>query len=239
MYAIKDYNPILFRRYIHTTSSMNIPNQQYRSYIASSYYGIEKAIQERSSNFGKEYAMLIAADYIVHIQVSDVVQGIDSTFRSRDEFVNVAASVIEKVKGQYLPVHCIYPQITNPKGEGVLSGYENGSTTATCIKFGHPKIWPAGVETDGDVSRVLGEIRPAQTGEEYIVFLRQVAISDTLDVIAPLNTFEAAGGLFRIVSGKVEDPSNFWGLGTSPTVADFKQHIATLIQNIKSWQPPQ
>ncbi len=89
------------------------------------------------------------------------------------------------------------------------------------------------------IKHIEGEIRPAEIGEEYIVFLTYLAITDTTDILVPLNTFEANGGLFRIVDGKVEDPSNVFGLGTSPTVANFKQHLATLIQNIKSWQAPQ
>ncbi len=240
MYAMKDYNPILFRRYIHTSSFMDIPNVQYQSYVASSYYGIEDELKKRIDEFGRGYAMLVAADYILHIEVADVAEGIDSTFSSRTLNYNVAASVLGKIKGQYLPVHCVYPHQANPKRERVLGGYENGSTSATCIKFGHPKRWPAIVETDGDVIKhIEGEIRPAEIGDEYIAFLTLMAIDESTDSIFPLNTFEANGGLFRIVDGKVEDPSNVFGLGTAPTVADFKQHLATLIQNIKSWQAPQ
>ena len=249
LYAIKDYNPILFRRYTNTLREREMYEQVFRSYSAGYSRFATNALMRECREFGIGYAVLSIADYVLHIQVGDVVVGNDPvrirrsvfdgsepeviTYLDNPDFtdprINVAASVKEKIKGQYLPVHCVQDSEVYETTDG---RHENGSATATCIKFMYPKNW-----MDDNALKEDG-LRPVQAGEEYIVCLMYQPVNDSTDVIMPFG-LDSIYGLFRVVDGRVEDPSNIWGLGTSPTLMDFRQRLVDMIRDIKEWSSPQ
>ena len=83
-------------------------------------------------------------------------------------------------------------------------------------------------------------VRTVQPGEEYYMFLTQVAIDDTMDYLLPMGHYEKTGGFFKIANGKVEDEGNFWGLGELPTEESFKKLLEekAAVQYLDSWDNP-
>lgn len=227
MYAVMDYSPKLLMRYMTTTRD-SIPGGRYMSFPANSYYGTEFAILQRMNEFGKNYAMLLKTHYIFRITVDTVVTGIDTTYSAPKPWVNVSCTVQEKIKGKILPNNCSYDADKTDKQ--ILTINEN------CLNFGYPMNWMTGVGFFEDRGVNTGtNIRTLQKGEEYYVFLEQISLWKLYDYLTPTHQFEATGGLFKIIDGKVEDPSNFWGLGTNPTETDFHNNLLNLISNIKGW----
>lgn len=234
MYAVVDYNPVLFHRYIVTTrDSAWSGNSAYKSYPAELYYGVldKEIIGRRLGSFGLDYAMLLSADYILHVRISDKRMAMDSSSVPK-MYVGAACEVLEIFKGQHLPDNCYYPAAVEVGGQAALGGSD-------CIKFGYPRDWPtrAGIFLQNVPDTVSGcaTMREVQQGEEYIVFLGLGASDEYTQLVYPVNSFERAGGLFRIVNGKVEDPSNFWGLGTQPSLQDFRSHLLQKINDVKTW----
>ena len=71
--------------------------------------------------------------------------------------------------------------------------------------------------------------------EEYYVFLKLTMIQDNVDMLNPVRNFESTGGLFQVMDGKVQDPDNFWGLGTIVEEIEFVNNIKKLKTEIESW----
>ncbi|MDP2364813.1 MAG: hypothetical protein Q8M94_13730, partial [Ignavibacteria bacterium] len=196
---------------------------------ANSYYGTEFAILQRMIEFGKNYAMLMKTHYIFRITVDTVVTGIDTTYSAPQPWVNVSCTVQEKIKGKILPNNCHY----DVDRTMVI---DTNTINPNCLNFGYPMNWMTGVGFFNDRGPNTGTyIRTAQAGEEYYVFLEQLSLRKFADYLTPTRQFEATGGLFKIVNGRVEDPSNFWGLGTNPTEQEFLSKLNELISNIKAW----
>jgi len=227
MYAVTDYSPNLMRRYMTTTRD-SIPGGRYMSFPANSYYGLQWALEKRLNEFGKNYAMLLMTHYICRVIIDTVVSGIDTTYSNPIPWVNVSCTVQEKIKGQILPNNCHYD--ADRSANQILTINEN------CLNFGYPLNWLTGVGFNDDRDVNTGTyIKTVQTGEEYYVFLEQLSLWKFYDYLTPTRQFEASGGLFKIANGRVEDPSNFWGLGTNPTEQEFLSKINELINNIKAW----
>ncbi len=239
MYAVADYDPRLFRRYIYSTNdsvTMPIdPNSKYISWPANSYYGIEHAIiNERLDEFGKDYALLMISHYILRVEIDSVVTGLDTTVNNPKPWVNVACSVTHKIKGQIIPSNCKYESDIgiidkSGKSDNILVDPSN------CLNFGYLENWPTGGGYSDRPLRTGTRMRTLAKGDEYFVFLIHVSLRDNADILIPVHLLEANGGLFRISNGLVEDPSDIWGLGTSPTVADFLTRINSKIATIKTW----
>src|SRR5207249_7295878 len=97
---------------------------------------------------------------------------------------------------------------------------------ASCLNFGYGKD----SETGGDYSDVHGRkswLGTAAPGEEYFLFLSLSTLDFKNDLLTPERGLDSAGGMYRIVDGRVMDSSNFWGAGTTPTVAAFRERLQT------------
>jgi hypothetical protein len=71
---------------------------------------------------------------------------------------------------------------------------------------------------------------------EYIVFLSFAqACSDSLHTYHILSTFgerSSSNNIYPIIDGRVQDPDNDFGLGTTPTVVEFKTALRQKISTI-------
>lgn len=228
MYALTDYSPNLMRRYMTTTRD-SIPGNHYLSFPANSYYGLQRALERRLDEFGKDYGMLLMTHYILRVIIDTTVAGIDTTYGKPLPWMNVSCTVQDQIKGKILPNNCNYND--NKKVSTLIS--------EACLNFGYPINWMTGGGFNNEKPQNTGTyINEVKSGEEYYVFLTQLSLWENADILVPLHAFESSGGLFKILDGHVSDPDNFWGLGTNPLETEFKTHLDSLISNISTWWIP-
>ncbi len=229
MYAVTEYSPKLLRNYMFVTRDI-LQTGHYLSFPANSYYGLNHAIQSRINEFGKDYAMLCLAHYILRVRVDQVISGVDTTYPGEPiPWTNVSCTVIQRIKGIYLPNNCKY-EAKREKSDKIQVVGDN------CLNFGYPTFWNTNTGFDSQRGKNTSTtMRMVNPGEEYYVFLVQMAYNDNADVLVPVNQLETSGGLFKISNGMVEDESDFWGLGKNPMDADFYTYIMNLIKNLKLW----
>ncbi|TAL68680.1 MAG: hypothetical protein EPN82_10405 [Bacteroidetes bacterium] len=227
LYSVCDYNPTLLRSYINTLRD-SFPGPTFKSSPSNTYYKTQQEISKRINEFGKDFAFLIVSHYILRIRVDSVVVGVDTTFNETMNWVNVASTVLEKIKGIYLPENCHYDN--NKINNAILDSYQ-------CLLFGYPFEAKTGPR-DEVYEYPPGIIRTVVKGEEYFVFLEHISMQKGTDYIHPVYKFEQSGGLFKIENENVLDPSNFWGLGTQPSIEDFRNNLNDKISIIKHWWIP-
>lgn len=218
MYAMADYDPILLMRHFVSSRDSTYPNANYQSYPANSYFPVLMEIYKRQEAFGKHYGMLIGAAYVLHVRVTDVRQGIDSTMYGHDrENINVACEVVEVFKGHKLPNNCAPQQNTSKRG------HEKPLAQSTCLIYG---------------SSPDSKAKMPQVGDEMIIFLDLVVEKKNIFSIRPNGSFnKTMCGRFLVRNGRVEDPDNVWGLGTTPTLETFRSTLLQHISDIYSWKP--
>jgi hypothetical protein len=216
IYGMGDYNPILLLRHFTSTLDSSFPNERYASYPANTYYNILRVIDERRNEFGKDNALLIISSYILHVRATATITGMDTSFGSPTPHTTIACDIIETFKGKVSPNNnCKPPALINGKEENTLS-------SPGCVVYGQP----------------YNEHQPnrayiPQTGDEYIVCL---FLLPSFEHGARLQPFNINEGVFRIVGDKVEDPNNVWGLGTKPSLADFRKNLLDKISEVKNWK---
>lgn len=210
IYGMADYDPLLLLRHFTSTLDSSFPNKQYRSYPANFYFNLLLEVQKRKEEFGKVHALLTLSSYVLHVRVTDVRSGIDSSLKPINR-VNVACTVVESFKGKTLPDNCRFAATTNDKRESTLA-------SPSCLVYGHT---------------AHGYIPKA--GEEFLIFLFIQPTTKEYAILYPMIGSEATGGRFQIADGKVNDPSNFFGLGTNPSLSDCKATLHKAIQDIRSW----
>jgi hypothetical protein len=218
VYAMADYDPILLKRHFLSTMDSAYPNGKYQSYPANTYYSVMREVYDRRQTFGTDYAMLIMADYVLHIRVIDVRSGIDSTMfpPGRNEQTNVACEVVEIFKGRHLPNNCS-PAFHNTQG---TEKYESPLSPPPCFIYGHHTRYEQYIPKRGD---------------EMVILLNIATKKDKICLIYPLIGVEKTGGRFFIRNGQVEDPDNIWGLGGTPSFESFRSNLLQKITTIRSW----
>lgn len=236
LYAMVDYDPVLYYRYgitVNRELDWKLPSQG-RSMSPFTVETkllsrIQKEIAQRNP-FPRDYGLLLAAPYVLHIRVDDVVIGEDTTRESPTTFVNVACSVLEVFKGQKLPSNCFYPATAAQDNTQQFSA-------TPCLLFGYPKGWLTNAGFS-DTPSSGTTMRTAKPGEEYIVFLQLYALTLESNYLIPVTRFEPSGGMFLIQNGTVHDPGNTFGLGTQSSLQAFKQRLLERIYDIKHWWLP-
>jgi hypothetical protein len=234
-YAMIDYNPVLFQYYGITVNRQlwnNNPALTYSDSPLSVLTTLKSRLQLEAGTFrtiSKDYVLLVTAPYILHIRISDVVRGRDTTFSRPTSYINVACNVLETIKGQHLPSNCFYT--------AAVVGKQTPESVPPCLLFGYPEGWTTAAGFS-DIPSSASTVKTVQAGEEYFAFLGFGAITVQDNYLTIIPNFEPAGGLFQIKDGRVNDPGNFWGLGTAPTVQQFRDNLTSKINDIKSWWLP-
>lgn len=234
-YAMIDYNPVLFQYYGITVNRQmwdEDPSRTYSDSPLSILTILKGRLQLEAGTFrtiAKDDVLLVTAPYILHIKVTDVVVGRDTTRSSPARWVNVACTVLETIKGQHLPSNCFYP--------AAVAGEQTSKSTPSCLLFGYPEGWGTAAGFS-DLPSSSSRVQTVKAGEEYFVFLGFGAITVQDNYLTIIPNFEPAGGLFQIQDGYVSDPGNFWGLGTKPPVRQFRDNLTSKIADIKSWWLP-
>ena len=230
MYAVSDYSALLFRSYA-TAIWDSADNQRYMSQPANSYYATLHEVLKRKNEIGRNFCLLLQANYIYKVIIDSVVTGTDTTYDKPMEWANVSCTIIERIKGVYSPDNC---HLGNPAPRTNIEGQ-----TDECLLFGYPSNFKTGpVADEENNSNEIGEYWLLEKGEEYIVFLEHLRIEESIDMITAVSELEATGGLFRINNGIVEDVSGVFGIGTSPTENEFMNKLYGDINIIKHWWLP-
>ena len=218
MYAMADYDPILLNRHFLSTMDSSFPNATYHSYPANFYFPILQEINKRKNEFGRDYSMLVQSNYVLHVRVTDVRGGIDSTLFEPDhktDNINVVCEVIEIFKGQRLPDNCaLVPHDIKHTGDEAIQH-------SRCIIY-------------GEIPQP--NMQKVQVGDEMIIFLNLVLERDNIWGLHPRYGSDRTGGRFLIRNGKVEDPDNIWGLGINPPAEEFRSILLKKINDIRTWQ---
>ena len=213
MYAMTDYDPILLNRHFLSTKDSSFPNVNYQSYYANSYFTVMTEIDKRQQEFGRDYGMLVIADYVLRLRVLDVRSGIDTTHRNNARWTNVACEVREIFKGHRLPNNCGLPYPVQIEGKDIQPG--------PCLIYGH--------------RTTSGPQYVPQPGDEIIVFLNLVIDKGNMYMVYPRFGSNITGGRFIIRNGRVDDPDNTWGLGPNPTLEEFRTTLLKKVDDIRSW----
>ena len=219
-YALSDYDDLLFQEYRgdaeHVDSAYHIPP----GIVTIALDQREKAILGPRD----KRILLAHAGPILHVRV----------ISASTEFDSVAS-----IPYHPLAQECIQATILDTiKGKHFLS-YPVGDGPEYMVEFSFSPLWPKGfrhadlaTNVDYTVDSNLVNPCPACFGttsavvdSEYIVFLGS-AYLDYNGTYAyydywPLHNYEPEGGILPIVGGNVQDPSNYWGYGTSVPLATF------------------
>ena len=227
MYSVADYSPLLLMRYINNIRDSSREGR-YKSSPAVSYFNLEEQLIERRDELGRDYAMVLTSQYIYKVRIDSVVVGIDTTFRKPKDWVNAACTVLDTIKGQYLPCNC-KETLPENKVNKQLSNADN------CLIFSYPLNRITGTRGSAYDSDNIDRIKTVQKGEIYYIFLEHVSLRKGTDYIHPSYYHEETGGLFLVDDDVVIDNFNFWGLGTEPEINDFHNNLLFIINKIKSW----
>lgn len=230
-YAVADYNPVLLRSFIQTSNKMHNVYQQTKPVYA--YSTVQEAVFRKIHSFGRDYSMLLLADYVYRVRVTDVVTGTDTLYSIPKRVVNVACRIEEVFKGQHWVGNC-----NTVHAPAMATGTTHSTDPlGRCLIFHflhNARTGPLDLASIEDTV-YTGIYTTPQVDEEYIVFLDISRLTEEADTITPLGIIEATGGLFRITDGMVADPSNIWGLGTSPALTAFRQRLTDRINDILHW----
>lgn len=213
IYGMGDYDPVLLLRHFTSTLDSSFPNERYASYPANTYYNILRVIDQRKNEFGRDNALLVISSYILYVRATATATGMDSSFPRPTGWTNITCDIVETFKGKVPPNNNCTPQaLIDGKTENILA-------SPGCVVYG----------------QLYDEYRPhldyiPKIGDEYIICL---FLSPSFEHGAQLEPFNE--NVFRIVDGKVEDPDNVWGLGVSPSLADFRKNLLDTINEIKNW----
>lgn len=222
-YTIMDYNPILFEQFRRYNNPLR-RSAPMRSAVFEKL--IEKIKATSTSPFIE--TLLCQSSIIAHIMVTD-------TFRTRDAALTnhiVTSTILDTIKGRILP-QCLnfYPH------PNVIAT----ETHSSCLQFVYPLEWqrlPFNSKVVASASTMVdsASVPWVRKDTEYIVFLTFAqACSDSLHTYHILSTFgerSSSNNIYPIIDGKVQDLDNDFGLGTSPTVVEFKNALRQKISTI-------
>lgn len=231
-YKMVDYNPVLFERF----RRYNDTHRRYALDRSEVFYKLYKKVEKTSPNPFME-TLICQSSIIAHILVTDTVSLIDTSNSTHFVTPAVTAIVLDTLKGRVLPP-CInfYPAEKRQENTPLPL-----MTSNSCLQFSYMLDWqriPFGsnIVYSGETMMDENGVPWVQKDKEYIVFLNfGAACSDSLYTYHDLGIFgirSSSNNIYRIANGKVLDPENDFGLGTTPTVADFKNALRQKIHSI-------
>ncbi|HZV12468.1 MAG TPA: hypothetical protein VFA55_04585 [Candidatus Kapabacteria bacterium] len=220
LWYMDDYNPTIFYQYCRYGNRVN---RAYKSAPDVFFYAIGRA-HLLTGDSGHMEMRLDASSHVYHIRIISIQNNGD---RSSDWYSKcITATVVDTFKGKtWLPG-------------------DDTSSVAPCISFTIlPKkqcpekyVLPKDqqlIDPNGHIIKTYGDFS-WQVGSEYEIFLNQDIYSDSTNdyfTYMPL-TLEPQGGVYPIINDKVQDYTNYFGMGTSVAVADFEKKIRQTIASI-------
>jgi hypothetical protein len=236
-YKMLDYNPLLFEQFRRYNDSQ----RRYASARTNVFQQLLNKIVEVSPAPFVE-TLLCQSSIIAHINVVDTFRVVDGSGGGSSILTihTVTATVTDTIKGQVFP-HCINFLPLNINKEDHSDTFQSNILPANCLQFTYALEWPRIPFNNKVITTEQRMVDPAgspwvKTGKEYIVFLNfSQACSDenySYHILSAFGTRSSANNIYPISNGRVEDPNNDFGLGTAPTVSDFKSALQQKIHQI-------
>ncbi|MBK7033471.1 MAG: hypothetical protein IPH49_09435 [Ignavibacteria bacterium] len=220
---LTDYNPLALLRHANTT--------EYRPY---SHYrdiriGIAGAIEQYSPSKSLD-AALTSSDYIALVTVNDTVGLIDTGAKIARTVRVVSSTVDSAVYGRVFPA-------CDQQHMATTSEHER-----RCLTFNvhFETIYKARSEKNLPRDAITIASKMPLPGRQYLVFLFLYPVCRDADTayisIRPASWIGSECGVFEVVDSKVVDTTDYFGLGTNPSVNDVISIINSRIRQIVSYQ---
>ena len=232
-YYTLDYDPILFEKTIwYQDSTFKTPPQVFPDLI---YNQANKV----SDHPFLDYALL-RSSYIMHVLVNDTlnITNTNEEDNSAGRFiVIVTTQIVDTIKGKIIP-ECI-PRVGHTFNNGRkeiprIQIAEPGD----CFQFHYCPEWQRGGPLGPSLHDDNG-LPWIKTGQEYIVFLdigERCLDSNYVNYQVRSTGHDSYTFLmYPIIDGKVYDPQNEFGFGTSLTPDEFKNALRQRISEIKNY----
>src|ERR1700733_3890151 len=191
-------------------------------------------------------AALINANIIADVLVTDTIGGIDSTALYAKNMVLVTCSILDSIKGKYVPA-C--PELLKSQKKGAspqlltptpFPTYAVSAAPGTYIQFEYCLEWRRTSSTTGDVGIGTNPLYDSINGtwikpdSEYIVFLnfQGLGSNSTGFNFATWPILQGScAGMYPVRGGLVYDPNDDYGIGASSglTVSVWKSRLRARI----------
>ena len=245
-YIMNDYNPLLYINTIHYSDNYLINPKNIRTIVLNRVREV--------SDLPYLDELLLNSDFIYHIRVTDTLRRIDPSYNNSEDLqAIVTGEILDVIKGKVIPgckdISIHYDNSLNKNNDQKLQSVT--ATTGQCIQFEYMLDWHREKSSWDDISSTLlndsGKIlTPIMQdtngvpwvikGKEYIVFLHQLIICSDSQysyfTIIPYVLPSSTCNIYPIENGNVNDPGNELGIGTNPSVIEFKNHIRNRINFI-------
>lgn len=243
-YKMLDWNPMLFQSYIKNTDYSKLPLPIIQEEIVEKYFNISPS---------RGNTLVALSYFIYHIRVLDTLRFFDSTSVTFQRGLKCYSEILNIHKGNILESNCNI-QENNLSVKNI--GYSNDTLQITnpILCFDIRLDWHRG-EVPGDVVLTGIDNYPwsgikekmvdsldvpwMKANQEYIVFLKPVLIeyneSYNSYQLFPVDFNSLTKGIYPIIDGYVQDPSNDFGLGTSVPYLEFIQNLNNIVSEIKNY----
>ncbi len=243
-YKMLDWNPMLFQSYIKNTDYCKLPLPIIQDEIVEKYFNISPS---------RGNSLVALSYFIYHIRVLDTLRFIDSTSFTYQRGLKCYSEILNIHKGNILESNCnIQENNLSVKNNDIYNDSLQINNPILC--FDIRLDWYRG-EDIGDVVLIGNDNYPwcrikekmvdslnipwIKSNQEYIVFLKPVLIDyhDNYNKyqLFPVDCNSLTKGIYPIINGYVQDPSNDFGLGTSVPYLDFIQNLNNIINEIKNY----
>jgi hypothetical protein len=193
-------------------------------------YGIGASIEKHSPNKNLD-AAISSSDYISLITVNDTSNVIDTGAKIARTVRIASSSVDSAIYGKVFPA-CDMQYLT-----------ETTQSSPKCLTFNvqfenfYRARYQKQLPSD---STSVARLMPLP-GKQYLAFLFLYPVcrdtSTTYYAIRPSSWVGSENGLFEVVDSKITDSTNYFGLGSNPTLSSVIAVIETRISQIKTWTP--
>lgn len=243
-YKMLDWNPMLFHSFIKSKDYSELPLPIIQDEIVEKYYNISPS---------RGNSLVALSYFIYHIQVLDTLRFFDSTSVTYQRGLKCYSEILNIYKGNILETNCNIHE-DNLSVKNIAYSNDSLQITNPILCFDIRLDWHRG-EDPGDVVLTGIDNYPwsgikekmvdsldipwIKANQEYIVFLEPVLI-DYYDnynkyQLFPMDFNSLTKGIYPIINGYVQDPSNDFGLGTSVPYLDFIQNLNNIINEIKNY----
>jgi len=243
-YKMLDWNPMLFHSYIKNTDYCKLPLPIIQDEIVEKYYNISPS---------RGNSLVALSYFIYHIRVLDTLRFFDSTSFTYQRGLKCYSEILNIHKGNILESNCNI-QENNLSVKNIAYSNDTLQITNPILCFDIRLDWHRG-EDIGDVVLIGNDNYPwsgikekmvdsidvpwIKSNQEYIVFLKPVLIDYNKNYnkyqLFPVDFNSLTKGIYPIIKGYVQDPSNDFGLGTSVPYLEFIQNLNNMINQIKNY----
>lgn len=174
---------------------------------------------------------IATCDYILTISVTDTSKLTDTSAISARTATITTGTITSTILGHALP-QCALPQ------QSLASSSSNDCITFDSRKEQIEYHLFEGLQPTDNVT--VDKMIP-KPNRQYLVFLKLTTLCrDTNNVnftVLPAYWVGPRCGIYEIIANRIEDPTNYFGLGPNPLAADVTAALTARVQAVKTWVP--